>query len=86
MNKYTMVGLLAWLGGILMLGFQSLGAFMEQEVSWKNASLIDLAGPEPFNWALEYQWLYPLFEQPIYLLLFGLGVIFILMGVIFWRK
>ena len=86
MNKYTMVGLLAWLGGILILGFQSLGAFMEQEVSWKNTTLIDLLGPEPFNWALEYQWLYPLFEQPIYLLLFGLGLIFILMGVIFWRK
>jgi hypothetical protein len=86
MNKFTMVGLLAWLVGVLILGFQSLGAFMEQEVSWKNANLIDLLGSEPFNWALEYQWLYPLFETPVYLLLFGLGLIFILLGVVFWRK
>ena len=86
MNKYTMVGLLAWLVGIVIVGFQSLGTFMEQEVSWKNTNLIDLLGPEAFNWALDYSWLYPLFEQPVYILLFGLGLIFILMGVVFWRK
>jgi hypothetical protein len=86
MNKYTLLGLLAWLGGILILGFQSLGTFMEQEVSWKNADLIDLLGSETFDWALDYQWLYPVFETPVYILLFGLGLIFILMGVIFWRK
>lgn len=86
MNKYTMLGLLAWLGGIVILGFQSLGTFMEQEVGWKDMNLVDLAGEEAFRWALEYQWLYPLFETPIYILLFGLGLIFIIMGVIFWRK
>ncbi len=86
MNKYTIVGLLAWLVGILILGFQSLGTFMEQEVSWKNANLIDLVGPEPFNWALGYGWLYSVFEAPVYILCFGLGLFFILMGVVFWRK
>ncbi|MGD9251934.1 MAG: hypothetical protein PVG19_11945 [Desulfobacterales bacterium] len=86
MNKYTMVGLLAWLVGIVILGFQSLGTFMEQEVSWKNMNLIDLFGSEPFNWALGYDWLYPVFEAPIYVLCFGLGLIFIIMGVVFWRK
>ena len=86
MNKYTMVGLLAWLVAIVILGFQSLGTFMEQEVSWKNMNLIDLLGAEPFNWALGYDWLYPVFEAPIYVLFFGLGLIFILMGVVFWRK
>jgi hypothetical protein len=86
MNKYTMLGLLAWLGGIVILGFQSLGTFMEQEVSWKDMNLVDLLGNEAFTWALDFQWLYPLFEAPVYMLLFGLGLIFILMGVIFWRK
>ncbi|MDJ0803083.1 MAG: hypothetical protein QNI89_18025 [Desulfobacterales bacterium] len=86
MNKYTAVGLLAWLIGIIILGFQSLGSFMEQEVSWADVNLVDLLGAEPFNWALEYSWLYTLFETPIYLLLFGLGLILILMGVVFWRK
>jgi hypothetical protein len=81
-----MLGLLAWLGGIVILGFQSLGTFMEQEVGWKDMNLVDLAGEEAFRWALEYQWLYPLFETPIYILLFGLGLIFIIMGVVFWRK
>ena len=59
---------------------------MEQEVSWADANLVDLLGPEAFNWALDYRWLFPLFETPIYILLFGLGLIFILMGVIFWRN
>ncbi|MBL0712974.1 MAG: hypothetical protein JJV98_04670 [Desulfosarcina sp.] len=86
MNKYTVVGLVAWLAGIVILGFQSLGTFMEQEVSWKNADLIDLFGVEPFNWALGYEWVYPLFETPVYILLFGLGLIFIIMGVVFWRN
>ncbi len=86
MNKYTAVGLLSWLIGICVLGFQSLGSFMEQEVSWADANLVDLLGAEAFSWALGYQWIYPLFETPIYVLLFGLGLIFILMGVIFWRK
>ncbi len=86
MNKYTAVGLLAWLIGIVIISFQSLGSFMEQEVSWADANLIDLLGAEIFSWALDFHWLYPLFETPIYLLFFGLGLIFILMGVIFWRK
>lgn len=86
MNKYTIAGLLAWLVGIMILGFQSLGTFMEQEVSWKNSNLIDLFGPEPFNWALGYHWVYIVFETPVHTLLFGIGLIFILMGVVFWRK
>ncbi|MDJ0668359.1 MAG: hypothetical protein QNJ61_13800 [Desulfobacterales bacterium] len=86
MNKYTMVGLLTWLVGIVILGFQSLGAFMEQEVSWKNMNLVDLLGPDAFNWALGYGWLYPVFETPVYILCFALGLIFIIMGVVFWRN
>ena len=86
MNKYTMVGLLAWLVGIVILGFQSLGAFMEQEVSWKNMNLVDLLGPDAFNWALGYGWLYPVFETAVYILCFALGLIFIIMGVVFWRN
>ena len=86
MNKYTAVGLLAWLIGGVILGFQMLGGFMEQEVEWADVNLIDLAGAEAFSWALKFDWLYPLFEAPVYMLLFGLGLIFILMGVIYWRK
>ena len=86
MNKYTAIGLVAWLIGAVILGFQSLGQFMEQEVSWAGHSLIDLLGADVFDWALGYQWIYQVFEQPIYIVLFGIGLIFILMGVIFWRK
>ena len=86
MNKYTAAGLLAWLIGGIILGFRMLGGFMEQDIDWSDANLIDLAGAETFSWALGFNWLYPIFETPIYLLLFGLGLVFILMGVIFWRK
>lgn len=86
MNKYTASGLIAWLIGGVILGFKVLGAFMEQEVEWADNNLIDLAGADAFSWALGFNWLYPLFETPIYILLFGLGLILILMGVIFWRN
>jgi len=86
MNKYTIVGLFAWLLGFVMIGFQKIAELMEQQVSWSDISLIDLLGQDRFYWAVDYSWLYNIFAQPIYVLLFGLGLLFIIMGVVFWRR
>jgi len=86
MNKYTVIGLIAWLAGIVMVGFQAIADLMEQQLSWRDISLVDLLGQDKFYWAVDYSWLYSVFVQPIYVVLFGLGLLFIILGVVFWRR
>ena len=95
MNKLTMVGLVAWLVSIVILGFQAISGLMETgggsdwgapPGGWSELAIVDLVGDERLYWAADYEWLAYVFTMPLYILLFAVGLVFIVMGVVFWRK
>jgi len=94
MNKFTMVGLGAWLVSLVIVGFQALSSLMEQGTGdwggppggWGELAIVDLVGDERLYWAVDYEWLAYVFTMPLYILLFAVGLLFIIMGVVFWRK
>lgn len=95
MNKFTMVGLGAWLVSIVIVGFQAITSLMEEGVGgdwgappggWSEMAIVDLVGNERLYWAADFDWLVYVFTMPLYILLFAVGLLFIIMGVVFWRK
>ena len=53
---------------------------------WSELAIVDLVGDERLYWAADYEWLAYVFTMPLYLLLFAIGLLFIIMGMVFWRK
>jgi hypothetical protein len=49
-------------------------------------AIVDLVGDERLYWAADFDWLVYVFTMPLYILLFAVGLLFIIMGVVFWRK
>jgi hypothetical protein len=49
-------------------------------------AIVDLVGDERLYWAADFDWLVYVFTMPLYILLFVVGLLFIIMGVVFWRK
>ena len=97
MNKFTIVGLGAWLVSIVLVGFQAITSLMDEGVSsgsdwgappggWSELAIVDLVGGERLYWASDYEWLAYIFTMPLYILLFAVGLLFIIMGMVFWRK
>ncbi|MCF8044321.1 MAG: hypothetical protein K9J83_00570 [Desulfarculaceae bacterium] len=43
MNKFTGIGLIAWAGALVLLLFQGVSLFMNQE-GWQNLTMSDLTG------------------------------------------
>ena len=94
MNKFTMVGLGAWLVSIVIVGFQGITSLMTEGVGdwgappggWSKMAIVDLVGDERLYWAADYDWLVYVFTMPLYILLFAVGLLFIIMGMVFWRK
>lgn len=94
MNKFTMVGLGAWLVSVVIVGFQALSGLMEQGTGdwgappggWGEMAIVDLVGDERLYWAADYEWLAYVFTMPLYMLLFAIGLLLIIMGMVFWRK
>ena len=95
MNKFTIVGLCAWLVSIVMVGFQAITSLMEQGGTgdwggppggWSELAIVDLVDANFLSWANGYDWLVYVFNMPLYILLFVVGLLFIIMGVVFWRK
>ena len=94
MNKFTMVGLGAWLVSLVIVGFQALTSLMEQNSGdwgapsggWGELAIVDLVGDERLYWASDYEWIAYVFTMPLYQLLFAVGLLLIIMGMVFWRK
>jgi len=85
-SKFTILGLLSWLCGFLLLGFQGISSLMGTEGTWQSMTLLDVAEPEHLAWierlpfgvlrrSADY-----LTEMPLFLLLFCLGVLFLVLG------
>ena len=92
MNKFTILGIAAFLGGALLLGFQAISTLMETEGSaWKQISLLDIFDASWFNWidSLSLVMLRHtadfLVSMPLFLLLFGIGTLAFLLNAVFGR-
>ena len=79
MTRYTLLGVLACVGGGLLLGFQTISGVMGTKAAWKSLSVADVVGrehfarlasvaPEGIEAATAY-----LAAMPLYVLLFCLG-------------
>ena len=95
MNKFTIAGLCAWLVSLVIVGFQAITSLMVEggggdwgapPGGWSQLALVDLIGNDKLYWAIHYDWLMYVFNMPLYILLFVVGLVFIIMGMVFWRK
>jgi hypothetical protein len=86
MNKFTLSGLLLALVGMVLVGFQALSKVMGRTDDWASINLTDLIGQHRLGWAYGYDILVKVLEAPLFLVLFGLGGILVVLGMIFWRK
>ncbi len=82
MSKLTILGVISWLGALLLLGFQALATLMKTEgKGWDNLSITDLATPENMGWVNDITWTLPhqainyIVTMPLFLLLFCIGLI-----------
>jgi len=95
MNKFTLVGLCAWLVSLVIVGFQAITSLMQEGNSgdwgappggWSELAIVDIVGDERLYWAADYDWLVYVFTMPLYIFLFAVGLLLIVMGMVFWRK
>ena len=83
MSKFTITGLVAWILGALLLGFQAISSLMGSEgmVAWKNLTLVDVAEKNYLNWINNIPWVSIqqavnyVVNVPMYLLFFYFGIL-----------
>jgi hypothetical protein len=88
MSKFTILGLVSWLGSALILGFQGISTLMDpaDKVTWKSLSLMDAVGKSYFTWIKGLSWVYVqkaatyVVTMPLFLLLFCIGIIFFILN------
>lgn len=80
MSKLTITGLICWLLGLLILGFQGISQLMHEGTNWKNLMLTDFIEPDYLEWITQV----PIFAQnalnyllhmPLFVLLFCVGTL-----------
>ncbi len=81
MSKLTIAGLLSWLFGLLLLGFQGISTLMDEEADWDNMTILDVVEPQYLEWVdkipvnivqngVDY-----IISMPLFVLLFCVGTI-----------
>ena len=88
MSKFTILGLLSWLGSALILLFQAITTLMDpaDKITWKGLSLMKAVGKSNFTWIEKISWIYVqkaaayIVTMPLFLLLFCVGIIFFLLN------
>lgn len=90
MNKFTLAGILAWLVSGVLVGFQAVADLMKADVKsvsagWENIDLMDLIGESNLGWAMDWNWLVYVLDLPLFILLFAVGLVLIVAGMVFWR-
>ena len=92
MTKFSLLGVLAFVGGGVLIGFQILTGIMGKEGQYAALKLTDVLDKKYFNWIgnSSFYGLEAIPEYivglPLFVLLFGLGVLFFLMNYIFGKK
>ncbi len=88
MTKLNILGLISLIGGALLIGFQGLATFMEQEGGWNSLNLMDVFGEESFNWIDSIPVLYIkgaanyIASMPLFILLFCIAALFFIFNMI----
>ncbi len=87
MSKLTIIGVLSWLGALILLGFQAIATVMKTEgKGWDNLSIMDMVDPNNMEWVNDISW--TLLHQavdyvvtmPLFLLLFCIGILFFIVN------
>ena len=89
MNKVTLLGVLCWIGSLLLLLFQSVASVMGEGEKWENLAMVDFAPPSAFTWIdkITVSFLYDacdyLVTMPLFILFFAIGIVFFIIGAFF---
>jgi hypothetical protein len=86
MGKFTLLGIISFVCGFLLLGFQGISSLMGDEGTWQSMNLVDALEPQYLEWAtkmpagylqrsVEY-----VITMPLFLLLFCVGVLCFVLG------
>jgi len=92
MSKIALTGALCWIGGFLILGFQTISTLMGTDTVWENLTLVDKFPPEVVDAidnmpeglmqnATDY-----VITAPLYITLFCVGTVLLVLSSILWRK
>jgi hypothetical protein len=92
MTKYTLIGVLSCVAGVLLIGFQMLSSVMGSKAVWQNLSLVDVVGQQYFEWMgnssfggaeriAEY-----MVTMPLFVLLFCIGGLFFVLDYFLGRR
>ncbi|MBW1892294.1 MAG: hypothetical protein JRI91_01165 [Deltaproteobacteria bacterium] len=92
MSKFSLIGVLCWIGGVLTLGFQAISSLMGTDAVWENFTLIETFPPEMVDAidnmsegliqsATDY-----IITAPLYIILFCAGTVLLVLSSILWRK
>ena len=88
MSKFTIAGLVSWFIGGLILAFQAIGGLVNTggDMVWRNMTLLDVINKNHFSWvngmsegAIQNIVQY-IIAMPLYLLLFCIGILFLILG------
>jgi hypothetical protein len=92
MSKFTIAGLVSWFSSGLLLGYQALKVFMKSGISssgemvWEKIALMDVIGKSHFDWiagvpdGIFHNFTQYIVTMPLYLLLFCVGILFLILG------
>jgi len=88
MSKLTIAGLVSWFIGGLLFGFQVLQGLVRTggDMQWKNFILTDVIGQSHFDWiagmpdGIFHNFAQYIVTMPLYLLLFCIGILFLILG------
>ncbi len=93
MRKISLIWILSFLAGSVLLVFQTVSSLIRTEGDvWDRLSLIDIIGEKYLSSLLSISWLgignifEYIFKMSLFVLLFGIGVIFFVWDSIFGRK
>lgn len=99
MSKLSLLGIGCWLVGLCILGFQSISSMMNEskpgitgDFSWDNMTLIEVVGEDRFLWIDSISWgalqngLDYVINMPMFMLLFAVGLIFLVLHFIWPKK
>ena len=88
MSKLTIAGLVSWFLGGLLFGFQALEGLIgsQGDMTWENRTLIDFIDKSHLSWlngmseGIIHNTVQYIVTMPLYLLLFIVGILFLILG------
>jgi hypothetical protein len=92
MTKFSLIGILAIIGGGVMLGFQTLSGVMGHEVKFESLKLVNILDEKYFAWidTVSFYGLERIAEfivsMPLYILLFCFGGLLLMLSYLFGKK